>query len=189
MSPTPKGARQLPCGRLSLTPVWQFAEHSRTRRRGTKGAAMRSWPERQRQRQDGKKQCSRCHRLLPLDEFVANPRAFLRRSSHCRKCHRESVRDWRARNRERVNADRRQAYREAHPLPERPCVVCGQLFRRRPDALVCGEDCRRTRRLEQRKRLGAAAINGVPRPITHALCESPRRRPADSAARLRRSAE
>jgi len=40
-------------------------------------------------------------------------------------------------------------YREAHPLPSRPCVVCGKPFSGRPDALVCGPECRQQRKLEQ----------------------------------------
>jgi hypothetical protein len=57
---------------------------------------------------------------------------YLGRSSRCRKCHRAATAHWRRRNRDRENAERRAAYREAHPLPERPCVVCGRLFTKRP---------------------------------------------------------
>jgi hypothetical protein len=69
---------------------------------------------------------------------------------------REATRDWRARNRERVNAERREAYREQHPLPVRACVICGRLFAKRADALVCGRERRRQRKLE-RDRAGRAA--------------------------------
>jgi hypothetical protein len=54
---------------------------------------------------------------------------------------------------ERYNAERRAEYRAAHPLPTRPCVVCGKPFTRRPDALVCSKSCRRQRKIEQRQRL------------------------------------
>ena len=74
----------------------------------------------------------------------------LGRSSRCRECHRAAARDWRERNRDRVNAERRAAYREQHPRVERDCAVCGQSFTNRPDALVCGEECRLERKREQR---------------------------------------
>ena len=112
---------------------------------------MSSWLDRQTQRQVGEKRCSHCSRWLPLSDFVANRRAYLGRSSWCRECHREAVRDWRRRNRERENAHRRKRYREQNPLPERPCVVCGRLFAKRADAIVCGSRCREARKYEQRK--------------------------------------
>ena len=71
----------------------------------------------------------------------------------------EANRQWRVRNREyveRYNAARLSEYRAAHPLPTRPCLVCGEPFSGRPDALVCGEECRRLRKLEQRKGLRVA---------------------------------
>jgi hypothetical protein len=71
-----------------------------------------------------------------------------------RDCVRRATKDWRQRNRERVNAERRVAYREQHPLPERPCIVCGEPFGKRADALVCGERCRNQRKDEQRKAAG-----------------------------------
>lgn len=43
----------------------------------------------------------------------------------------EASRRWRAENPDRVreyNQQRRQAYRQAHPLLERQCVECGQPF-------------------------------------------------------------
>jgi hypothetical protein len=82
----------------------------------------------------------------------AQSRMHLGRHSWCRECARAATRDWRERNRERENAERRAAYREANPLPERPCVVCGRPFAKRPDALVCSPNCR-----WRRKRLGAKA--------------------------------
>jgi predicted nucleic acid-binding Zn ribbon protein len=97
------------------------------------------------------KRCSSCSRILPLEEFPLNRRMHLGRSSHCRECARAATRDWRERNREAVNAERRTAYRAEHPLPERTCAVCGRSFTKRPDAVVCGEECRRQRKREQRK--------------------------------------
>ena len=100
------------------------------------------------------KMCSNCCRVLPPGEFVANRRAYLGLSSWCRGCHRAATADWRKRNRARINAERRAAYREEHPLSERPCVVCGRLFVKRPDALVCADRCRWRRKDERRRRAG-----------------------------------
>lgn len=72
-------------------------------------------------------------------------------SSRCRNCHREATKDWRDRNRERLNAERRAAYREEHPRAERDCVQCGRPFEGRLDALVCSVECRRARQREQRR--------------------------------------
>jgi predicted nucleic acid-binding Zn ribbon protein len=58
--------------------------------------------------------------------------------------------------RDELNARRRADYRAEHPLPTRPCVVCGENFSGRPDALVCGPECRRQRKLEQRRRYHSA---------------------------------
>jgi hypothetical protein len=103
------------------------------------------------------RRCTGCCKWLPLEAFPANRRMHLGVSSRCRDCHREAVRDWRRRNRDRVNAERRAAYRAAHLRVERPCVVCGRSFAGRPDALVCGGECRRLRKLEQRRELRSAA--------------------------------
>ena len=97
------------------------------------------------------KRCSSCTEWLPLEAFVANHRCYLGRSSWCRGCHRAATRDWRDRNRERVNAERRAEYRAEHPLPEKRCVVCGTPFQRRPDAIVCSPKCRQARQNEQRR--------------------------------------
>jgi predicted nucleic acid-binding Zn ribbon protein len=99
------------------------------------------------------KPCSKCGRWLPVEAFPLNRSAFRGRGSRCRECAREATRDWRTRNRERENAERRARYRREHPLPERPCVVCGSIFQGRPDAIVCGPECRRERKREQRQRL------------------------------------
>jgi hypothetical protein len=98
------------------------------------------------------KRCTGCSAWLALEEFPVNRRMHLGRGSRCRECARAATRDWRERNRERVNAERREAYRQAHPLRERACVVCGELFVGRSDALVCGEECRRKRKAAQRRR-------------------------------------
>ena len=74
----------------------------------------------------------------------------LGRSSACRECHREAVRNWRRRNRDQENAARRAAYRDANPLRERPCVVCGRPFAKRPDAVVCSYRCRQERKTRLR---------------------------------------
>jgi predicted nucleic acid-binding Zn ribbon protein len=52
---------------------------------------------------------------------------------------------------ERVNEERRAAYREQHPRVDRDCAECGRSFAGRPDALVCSDECRRVRRAERDK--------------------------------------
>jgi hypothetical protein len=112
---------------------------------------MTSWLDRQQQWMEGEKRCSNCSRWLPLDKFPRNQRMHLGRSSQCLECHRAATKDWRDRNRDRVNAERREEYRREHPLLSRPCVVCGRSFAKRPDAIVCGERCRNQRRIQQRR--------------------------------------
>jgi hypothetical protein len=99
------------------------------------------------------KQCTGCCEWLSLEEFPRNCRMHLGRSSRCRECHREATKDWRDRNRERLNAERRAEYRELHPLVKGECVQCGRLFTGRPDRIVCSLECRRARQNEQRREL------------------------------------
>jgi hypothetical protein len=101
------------------------------------------------------KWCCRCRQWLSLEAFRprAEPTSV---ESWCRDCHAKANREWRAKNPEHVeryNAERRAEYRKANPLTTRPCVVCGRPMTRPANALVCGEDCRRQRKLEQRRRL------------------------------------
>ena len=53
------------------------------------------------------KTCSKCRRWGELADFPVVGKTSSGRSSWCRECHREAVRDWRRRNRERENARRR----------------------------------------------------------------------------------
>ena len=82
------------------------------------------------------KRCSSRSRWLPLEDFPLNRRMHWGRSSHCRECARQATSDWRESNRDRINSQRRQTYRDEHPLPVRPCVVCGKTMSRRPDAVL-----------------------------------------------------
>jgi hypothetical protein len=97
--------------------------------------------------------CRNCSSWLPLESFPPNERMHFGRHSWCRDCAREATRDWRRRNRKQINEQRRREYREAHPLQTRPCVVCGRPMTKPTNTLVCGEDCRRQRRIEQRRDL------------------------------------
>jgi hypothetical protein len=100
------------------------------------------------------KWCTACAQWLPLERFGPNPELRSGYSSWCRRCHAEKTRQWREANPEYLaeyNARRRIEYREAHPLPTRACVVCGELFTKRADALVCSERCRNRRKHEQQK--------------------------------------
>jgi hypothetical protein len=108
------------------------------------------------------KRCTCCQGWLPLEQFRVNPKAdpwghSLGRGSWCRDCHLAAMQDWRERNRDDFNARRRAQYRAEHPLPTRPCVVCGEPFTGRRDALVCGERCRNRRRRELKRQRAKAA--------------------------------
>jgi hypothetical protein len=105
------------------------------------------------------KWCCSCRQWLPVEAFRPNPNNRNGIDSSCRPCHAEAVREWRKRNPEYIaalNEKRREEYRAAHPPRERPCVVCGRPMTKRPNALVCGEECRRQCKLEQRRALRAA---------------------------------
>jgi hypothetical protein len=93
----------------------------------------------------------------------AQPPDAHRPGSRCRECARAATRDWRERNRERLNAERRTAYREAHPRPLRKCVECRRSFTGRPDALVCSPECRRCGSSSS----GAACIGALPSACQH----------------------
>jgi Uncharacterized protein containing a Zn-ribbon (DUF2116) len=97
------------------------------------------------------KPCSGCGRWFPLEAFPLNRSTYLGRGSRCRECAREASRDWRKRNRDEINAERRERYRAEHPLTEWHCVVCGDAFEGRPDRLVCSEQCRNRRKRVQKQ--------------------------------------
>ena len=84
---------------------------------------MTSWLDRERQRLEGEKRCSRCGSWLPLESFPVNRRMHLGRSSQCRECARAATRDWRERNPEYVetyNAARRAKYPAKRRRPNYP---------------------------------------------------------------------
>jgi hypothetical protein len=98
--------------------------------------------------------CPHCERWLSFEAFPVDRHRHSGRGSWCRECARVAVRKWRKRHRKyelAYNARRRAEYRDANPLRERPCVVCGRLFAKRRNALVCGEVCRRKRNEELRR--------------------------------------
>jgi hypothetical protein len=68
---------------------------------------------------------------------------------------------WREKNGAEYNARRRREYREANPLSTRPCVVCGRPMTRPANTLVCGKECRRQRKLEQRQALRCTAVDAA----------------------------
>ena len=55
--------------------------------------------------------CARCGEPKPLAEFRRLTSGSW--SSYCRECARQCTREWRARNRDEINAGRRTAYRAA----------------------------------------------------------------------------
>jgi hypothetical protein len=95
--------------------------------------------------------CSGCSRVLPLEAFPPNRRMYSGRGSRCRECARKATKDWRDRNRDEINAERRARYRAEHPLSEWHCVVCGEAFQSRRQQLVCSKPCRNRRKRVQRK--------------------------------------
>ena len=99
------------------------------------------------------KWCCSCQQWLPVEAFRPNPNNLNGIDSWCKPCHAEAVREWRAKNGAEYNAKRRREYREANPLSTRPCVVCGRSMTKPANTLVCGEECRRQRKLEQRRAL------------------------------------
>jgi hypothetical protein len=66
---------------------------------------------------DGSKFCSACRKWHPVEDFPSSAMQSSGLSSWCRPCHRQAVRSWRARNRDRENARRREAYRRARRTP------------------------------------------------------------------------
>ena len=73
-------------------------------------------------------------------------------ADHCRSCRSEYLRRWREQNPEHVaahNPERRREYRGNTGCMTRACAVCGKPFSKRPDAIVCGLECRRARKLGQ----------------------------------------
>ena len=69
---------------------------------------------------DGEKFCSACRKWHPVADFPRSSTQSSGLSSWCKEAHRDAVRNWRARNRERENARRREAYRRRHARVE-PC--------------------------------------------------------------------
>jgi hypothetical protein len=101
------------------------------------------------------KWCCHCQAWRPLDEFRPRSAYSDGVESWCRPCHAEQNRQWRERNPEYVaayNASRRLGPRE------RECVDCGSAFTaglRGPASDRC-PDCRRQRKVEQRRTLRLA---------------------------------
>lgn len=101
------------------------------------------------------KWCCSCQQYLPIEAFRPNPNNRNGIDSWCRPCHADAVRAWRARNGAEYNERRRQRYGDEHPLTTRPCAVCGEPMARPANVLVCGQECRRQRKREQRRTLAS----------------------------------
>jgi hypothetical protein len=92
--------------------------------------------------------CCRCQRFRDPEDFLPLQPEF----SYCRSCRSEIAKEWRERNPEAV-----AAYNEARRLDprKRKCIECSIVFlagRRGPAATRC-INCRRARKLEQRREL------------------------------------
>jgi 5-methylcytosine-specific restriction endonuclease McrA len=70
---------------------------------------------------DQTKQCTKCLRSQPFDQFQRNPRYSGGYEHHCRTCRREYKREWTDRNRERERERYRRA-RDANPEAARERV-------------------------------------------------------------------
>lgn len=87
--------------------------------------------------------CTSCRRLRPLGRFGANPRMRDGLHSRCRECVAANAKDWRARNRDYVDAF--NAARRVGPPPAQVCelVECGREFQAtRRGAKFCSRKCR-----------------------------------------------
>ena len=67
------------------------------------------------------KRCTRCSEWLAFSAFPANKNMHNGLSSHCKTCHNAAVQDWRERNRDEINARRREAYgaKKPHNYPKK----------------------------------------------------------------------
>jgi hypothetical protein len=98
--------------------------------------------------------CCTCRQWLSPDAFRPNSNYTSGLDSWCRSCHAETVREGRAKNPdyfERYNAERVLSRRTRSRRG--PCTVCGEPMTKRPDTLVCGDKCRRERKIRQRSAL------------------------------------
>jgi hypothetical protein len=82
------------------------------------------------------RRCTHCGEFLPFSAFRPNLKLSSGWNSWCRDCCVESAREWRERNRERVNAARRT------PPARLTCVECGGEFEGRKDKLICSRRCK-----------------------------------------------
>lgn len=78
------------------------------------------------------KPCSGCGDWLPRAPFPLNRRMYLGRGSRCRECAREATRDWRKRNRDEINAERRE--RPSRAPSSRAWVLARASVKRAPPA-------------------------------------------------------
>jgi hypothetical protein len=102
------------------------------------------------------KRCTRCQGWLPLEAFPPNPKLRSGFHSYCRACRDEYRREWRAAHPEaieRYNIKRRLGERE------RECVDCDSPFAYRSTVAVRCPECRRQRKLGQRRDLRAKATS------------------------------
>ncbi len=94
------------------------------------------------------KRCPHCRRWLPFEAFNKNKRMKSGLSSWCRECHVAATKRWRNANPELIrwmNERRRLGERE------RQCVDCQGVFAYKHASAVRCPDCRRRRKLEQRR--------------------------------------
>lgn len=91
------------------------------------------------------RRCARCEQLLPEGDFHRHPRMRSGRSSWCKSCQVASTREWRARNRESINAKRRAEYvSEAVIRSTGNCGECGTSFESvQTSARYCSRSCKR----------------------------------------------
>lgn len=86
--------------------------------------------------------CARCGKSYPIEAFRVLGHGS--RASYCTECQKQATRDWRAANRDEINAKRRAVYpRQVHQ--PKACGFCGEtLIPTRPFQRYCGPKCKKT---------------------------------------------
>ena len=75
------------------------------------------------------KKCSACGQIKPKIDFVKSKRSKDGLSCYCKLCNREKAKEWRSKNREKINASAVRRYNGLKVFIDSfktPCVKCGE---------------------------------------------------------------